>query len=148
MSTGDWIALGSAVATFLGVLVAIGAIIYQGRKITHQLVLQNFSEYTKRYQEIILKFPEDINEPTFKLEGRSDYNTTMRALRAYFDLSYEEWYLNKRGFVDEGIWAVWEGGMKTALDKPAFRQAWHKIRSDTQFGVEFENFLDPKMAGK
>ena len=66
MSTGDWIALGSAVATFLGVLVAIGAIIYQGRKITHQLVLQNFSEYTKRYQEIILKFPEDIERTDFQ----------------------------------------------------------------------------------
>ena len=83
-----------AIVTFLSVAVAMIALWCQGQRLTRQLTLQNFADYTKRYQKIILEFPEDITEPTFKLAGRDDYEKTMRYMRAYFDLCYEEWYLN------------------------------------------------------
>jgi len=142
MTTSDWIALGSAAATFLGVVVALVAIWLQIRKMNQQLTIQQFSDYTKRYQEIILRFPEDINTPTFRVNGHASYESLMRNMRAYFDLSYEEWYLNGRGLIDGRIWDAWEDGMRAAMSKPAFRQAWSIIRTDTSFGREFEAFLD------
>jgi hypothetical protein len=137
INTAEWISLVSALATAGGVWV----VWYQTGKISKQLKLQNFSDYTKRYQEIILHFPEDINSPQFVLAKREDYNITMRYMRAYFDICYEEWHLNSRSLMDDETWSVWQSGMKTAFSKPAFKQAWEIVRKDSQFGSEFENFV-------
>ena len=110
-------------------------------KLNQQLTLQHFSDYTKHYQDIISKFPEDVNETDFNLEGRDDYRQRMRAMRMYFDLYFEEWYLDQRGFIDKRIWQVWEGGMAPTFSKAAFQQAWTRIKKDTRFGQEFEDFV-------
>ncbi len=65
MSNSDWISLVSAIATLFGVGVALYANLQQMKKMNNQLVIQQFSDYTKRYQEIILNFPENINEQSF-----------------------------------------------------------------------------------
>lgn len=147
LTTSDWISLGSTVATLLGVVVAAVAIRAQILKVNEQLMLQHFADYTKRYQEIILHFPEDINEESFVLSSRADYAPTMRRMRAYFDLCFEEWYLNQRNFVDKDIWNVWKEGMRAAMSKPAFRQAWALIKKDSSFGVPFQNYIE-SFAGK
>jgi hypothetical protein len=141
MTNSDWISLGSAIATFLGVVVAIVALWKQMRKLSEQLMIQQFSDYTKRYQEIILHFPENINEANFVLASHPENTSTMRYMRAYFDLCFEEWYLNQRRLIDKEIWKVWKGGMEAALSKPAFKQAWGQIKQDTSFGKEFEEFI-------
>lgn len=133
----EWISLGTALVTVCGVWV----VWHQTGKISKQLTLQNFSDYTKRYQEIILHFPEDVNEPAFILVGREDYKNTMRYMRAYFDICYEEWYLHSRGLMDDQTWSVWRAGIKTAFSKPAFRQAWGIVSKDSEFGAEFEHFI-------
>ena len=142
MTNSDWISLGSAVATFIGVIVAIIAIWLQMKKLNNQLIIQQFSDYTKRYQEIILHFPENINEQSFDFSTDPNKNTTMRYMRAYFDLSFEEWHLNQRKLIDTETWNVWEGGIKTALSKAAFNKAWLVIKKDISYGQEFETFLD------
>ena len=55
MNSGD---IGNIIST-IAALVAIGGLIYQSRSTRKQVKLQNFIEYTKRYQEIILNFPEN-----------------------------------------------------------------------------------------
>ena len=142
MTNSDWISLGSAGATIVGVGVALFVNSQQMREIKNQLIIQQFSDYTKRYQEIILHFPENINEKTFDFSEDPNKNTTMRYMRAYFDLSFEEWHLNQRKLIDTETWKVWEGGIKTALSKTAFNNAWLVIKKDTSYGQEFENFLD------
>jgi hypothetical protein len=92
----DWI---SAIATVIGVV----GVLWQLNLLQKQLRLQNYVEYTKRYQAIILNFPETINAPSFSFEHSqrkisgastelsSHYDNTMRHMRAYFDLCFEEW---------------------------------------------------------
>jgi hypothetical protein len=46
------------------------------------------------------------------------------------------------GFIDDDLWSIWEGGMKTAFSKTAFKQAWNAIREDTEYGAVFEKFAD------
>lgn len=148
MTNSDWIALGSAVATLAGVFVSVFALWKQMGKLSTQLMIQQFSDYTKRYQDIILHFPEDINEQSFALASRSDYDQTMRYMRAYFDLCFEEWYLNTRKLIDEKIWSAWESGMATAFSKPAFRQAWAVIMKSSNYGGEFEQFVEALVVGR
>lgn len=144
VTTSDIISLFSAIATLLGVAVALGALYLQLRKMNQQLQIQQFSDYTKRYQEIVLRFPENINRKDFSLEALSvdEYRSVMRNMRAYFDLSFEEWHLNQRGFLHAETWQVWRGGMKTAMGKAAFVAAWEKIRLDTEFGEPFDSFIE------
>jgi len=110
------------------------ALMLQSRATRHQLELQvkqlklqnytEYTEYTKRYQEIILNFPENVNDSDFKLDNLSpeNRNKTMIYMRVYLDLCFEEFDLHHETMIDEHMWVVWEGGMKSAFSKPAFIQ--------------------------
>lgn len=65
----------------------------------------------------------------------------MRGMRNYFDLCFEEWTLNKREFLDEDTWKLWRGGMKAAMSKAAFREAWSIVSKDTGHTEDFKKFL-------
>ncbi len=130
--------------TALATVAASLIILRQLTVLNKQVKLQQYADYTKRYQEIALNFPENINDPKFKLskQRKDEYDKTMRYMRAYFDLCYEEWDLNRNKLIDLNAWSVWEGGMKTAFRKQAFQQAWKIIiDSDTEYDKEFESFV-------
>ena len=137
--------VGNLIATITA-LVAIGGLIYQSRSTRKQIKLQNFIEYTKRYQEIILNIPDNIYEPDFTFDGVNEETKTkiMRYMRAYFDLCFEEYTLHKTKFIDNDLWAIWKGGMEVAFSKPAVQQAWELVQKDTRFGEGFEVFIKNK----
>ncbi len=103
--------------------------------------LQQFFEHEKRYLEIFQRLPEDVYEPNFQMDGRDDYNVTMRAMRTYFELCFELWCLNDRKFIDADTWKMWQDRIETAFSKAAFRQAWRKIGKDTGYETKFDTFI-------
>jgi hypothetical protein len=110
-----------------------------------ELKLNHYSEYTKRYQYILEKLPSNIGSSSFKLTKSSapEKEIIMRAMRAYFDLCYEEWDLHSRKLIDSSSWLVWEDGMKKTLHKQAFRDAWTFLtKEDSEYGTEFTNFFE------
>jgi hypothetical protein len=119
----------------------------QNKNLSNQLRLQTFSEYTKRYQDIILHFPEQVNDDQFNIRDLppEKYEATMRYMRAYFDLCFEEFWLHEKGFVDGEWWDMWKGGMTTAFSRPAFRDAWEIVRSSSKFGDEFLEFVNREL---
>jgi hypothetical protein len=137
LSAGDWIAIGAAFIALVGVAVAIVALVQQIRALRKQLFLQTFSDYTKRYQEIILHFPEDINQSDFDLSSRNDRSSVMRYMRAYYDLCFEEFHLFRMRLIDQSVWESWREGMEVAFSKTAFQQSWDQIKTDTQYGDDF-----------
>lgn len=133
------------VPAWLTAVAAIVGLFFVWRQLgglNKQLKLQTYSDYTRRYEAIVMRLPEDVNSADFKLEGRGDYNQTMRAMRSYFDLCFEEWDLNEKKLIDPQFWETWQDGIRTAMSKTAFRQAWSVISSDSEFGERFEAFLD------
>lgn len=148
MSTSfDW---GNGIA-LVAAIVSILALICQSRTTknqielqTMQLKLQNYMEYTKRYQEIILNFPESINEDSFNLYklNSETQDKTMRYMRIYFDLCFEEYDLYNKKMIDDDIWATWKDGMKFAFSKPAFIQAWDIIKLDTEYSEGFNELVE------
>ncbi len=137
--------VGNVISTVTAI-IAIAGLIYQSRITSKQIKLQNFLEFTKRYQEIILNFPENINDPDFALESLPDKPTrdkTLRYMRTYFDLCAEEFTLYQKGFIDNELWEIWKSGMEFAFSKAAFKQCWVIIIKDTRFGSAFEQFVKP-----
>lgn len=148
----DWMATTAATnwITLAGFVLAVWAFLYQGHATRKQSTLQNLADYTKRYQEIILNFPETINEASFSLETLPDdrRNSTLRYMRAYFDLCAEELALFNQRYIDAATWALWKEGMEFAFSKPAFRQSWAVISKDTHFGAEFKTLVEHAMKQK
>ena len=84
----------AATVSIVGVFITAVALLFTVKSFQKQLQLNFFSEYTKRYQEITLNFPESINAFDFNYETLSDEkrDKTLRYMRAYFDLCSEEYY--------------------------------------------------------
>ena len=131
------------IATIIGVFVTSGALLYTIKSFKTQLQLNFFAEYTKRYQEIILNFPENINKDDFLFDNLNDEvkDKTLRYMRAYFDLCSEEYFLKREGHIDKKTWKEWESGMKFAFSKSAFKQAWAILNLDSIYYSEFSKFV-------
>lgn len=140
LNSGD---VGNIISAFAAISAIVG-LICQSHSTRKQVKLQNFIEYTKRYQEIILNFPESINEQSFSFETllQEDKNKTMRYMRAYFDLCFEEFTLHEKKYIDNDLWSIWRGGMMAAFSKSAFKQAWMTIKTDTEFDASFKTFVE------
>ncbi len=129
----------------MGVLVAAVGLYFVWRQIgmvKRQLALTNYMEYTRRYSEIILTFPDEINYDDFVLESREDKSEILRAMRSYFDLCFEERDLFQRNMIDSESWSVWEGGIAAAMKRTAFQQAWPIVRDSSAFGSDFNKWVD------
>lgn len=131
------------VVSILTLVITGGGLWIAIKQFNQQLRLNFFAEYTKRYQEIILNFPEKINELTFKISELSPeiQDHTLRYMRAYFDLCSEQYYLWRKGHLDEDVWEEWESGIKFALSKPAFQEAWRTLDVDTIYYGDFSKFV-------
>jgi hypothetical protein len=135
----DWIVAFAAFAACIGIAVML----IQQRALSRQVRLQqHFADYTTRHQALVLALPDDLNTPGCTLHERPDYERTMQRMRAYFDLSFEKWYLNRKRLMDPDIWRIWKGGITATLAKPGFQQAWSIIKSDTELDPDFEGFVD------
>lgn len=134
----------AVIVATLGMLITALALWFTVSSFRKQLQLNFFADYTKRYQEIILHFPEFVNEQGFDIELLDDEvrNSTMRYMRAYFDLCSEEYYLWNKRHIDKDTWREWELGIKFAFSKPAFQQSWRIIRLDTKYYAAFSAFVN------
>jgi len=103
-----------------------------------------FAEYTKRYQEIALHFPLDIYEDAFSFDnlGEEKRDETLRYIKVYFDLCYEEYFLHKNKNIDQKVWDDWKEGICFAFSKRAFKEVWERYYGDSDFYREFKKFVD------
>lgn len=158
---GDIIQIIGIVLTFVSILLIIIWNKRQFRLMKEKIEIQNdqlrtqnqqiknqfFSEYSKRYQEILLNLPENINKGDFSFQAltKEDYNRTMRYLRVYFDLCSEEYYLHDKGHLNEVVWKEWRDTMRWTFSRKAIRDAWDIVRKDTMFYEKFTNFIDREL---
>lgn len=131
------------VGTIVSIIVVWWYSYKQLREIKNQIWVSIYSGYTRRYSEIVSKFPENINEEDFELNpGTEEYNKVMSAIRLYFDLCYEEYSLfNNYKKIDEKLWEDWKEGIEAALSIKAFKNAWHIIHKDTVYSNSFDKFI-------
>lgn len=114
METNDLVQLGLLV---VGVITIYSAI----RRDLKLRRFQFFIEYTRRYQELILHMPKDIETMSV------DDSEVKKHMRLYFDLCSEEYYMNMHGLIDKKVWALWVDGIETAMSRPIYKNAWEKL---------------------
>jgi hypothetical protein len=144
MGVADWIQSIGLFVAIIGLIITILNNRKQLQIFNDQLKLNFFADYTKRYQEIILNFPENINEPNFEYDELSTdlKNKTLRYMRTYFDLCSEEYDLWRSGYIEDRVWENWKQGIEFAFSKRAFIDAWKIIKLDTIYYPEFSEWVN------
>ncbi|ACB74607.1 hypothetical protein [Opitutus terrae] len=150
MNTGDKIQVIMAVVTALGIIIAIDSSRTQLKTFNDQLRLNFFADYTRRYQEIMMSLPENINEPGFEFEQleKDTRSQAMKSMRAYFNLCSEEFHLAREEHIDAAVWAMWSAGMSHAMTKKSFQDVWRTIQKDTMFDPRFKQWMEEQMEKK
>ena len=137
MGVTDILQLGMLIASFLAVLCSCWAIWQTKSMAKEQYKFHFFTEYTRRYQELMLNMPKDI-------DTSSIYNKDIDVyMRLYFDLCSEEYYLHSEGVIDDRVWGLWVDGISTAMNKQKYKTAWILLGSyyDDENFVHFMNNL-------
>lgn len=119
-----------AVIQSLCLLAAVVTIIYNQRNESKRHKLQFFAEYTRRYQDIILRMPDNSNDPQW-----------LKYMQLYFDLCSEEFYLNKIGHIDKDVWKLWVQGMEMSMGIPLFHSAWQGHLAQYYSDEDFIHFM-------
>src|SRR5215210_5658968 len=96
-----------------------------------QMNAQVFTDYNNRYDEILTSFPASAWEARFNLDTNlpeESMELTLCVLR-YLNLSSEEFYLYKRGYLRRDVWDIWEGELLRTLRSPLVRREWKRLQS-------------------
>lgn len=141
MSLSERIAVIGTVATILSVFVAGYALWRQLNLVRRQMAIDHFVDYSQRYAEMLGRLPERVHDGASRLADLGDPDVIMPPMRDFFAACFAEWYLHERGLFDQGMWDLWRLGMRNALAKPAFREAWERIARDTHYGPAFRDFV-------
>ena len=123
----------SQILNIVTIVIAIGSFIlsicnYRAMKKFKQKTLQIslFSEYTKRYQDIMLHLYSDMQNKNY--------------IRLYLDLCSDEYYLHQQGCLQKDVWQMWLENMKLMMKLPTFEAEW---KSHAQhYNQDFFQFFD------
>jgi hypothetical protein len=134
----------TAFATLLLVAIAtlsifVGVFIYR-----RQCNAQVFLEYTKRYSEVMNRFPREGLKARLNLSAeppeKSD-ELSLAVLR-YLNLCSEEFYLCKQKYLSNHVWGIWEDELKRTLSSPLFVREWEGLREEFRSYPEFLAYVE------
>lgn len=130
--------LATAIIALVISVITIGITIWNVSR-TNQLTKKNhqsiiFSEFTRRYQDIILRMPDNMFMHSGGLTPE-----TCKYLTLYFDLCSEEFHLHEIGDIPENIWKNWVEGMKITMKPPIYQVGW-KLLSQS-YNPQFVRFM-------
>lgn len=128
------------ISTIISVVFAALTIRQSSQNNRKQWNIETFLAYTQRYESLIESFPEYFLRFKYdKLPSKSPELT--KSLTKYLNLSQEEFYLWRKGYLDEAIWTVWESEIKRTLRSPLFRREWSELKSEFSY-KDFVRFVD------
>ena len=133
------------VAALSGTAVTAAALLVTIHGMRSQLWLHTFSEYTRRYAEVVRDLPSESRRPgsSFDLHALPDdeRDRVLNAARAYLNLTSEEFFLHSRGRIDDETWSIWRTGIEQTVRLPWLREAWVDLEPEYAYVPEFSRFL-------
>lgn len=103
-----------------------------------------FTEYTKRFQDILRAAPDCFFEPPTgrKKLSATEISDLKRTIRLYLDLCSEEFHLQQHNHVDELVWNNWVEGMQFVLNQKHIQPYLAIILNTSCHNGEYRAFLD------
>jgi hypothetical protein len=132
-----FIALGTIIAAVIGAWSYARFL----KRAAHTLL---FMKYTERYEQIMSGYPEDAWVTRLDLEGEpppASQRLSLAVLK-YLNLCSEEFYMWKKGFIENGVWKIWEGELRRTIGSPLYRREWKTLAKEFESYSEFRLFVE------
>jgi hypothetical protein len=147
MTTYELLILIATVVSAVGGVAFVWVVLqtYKG-----QMNAQMFVECNNRYDEIIASLPADALGARFRLDTALPAPSTELTLciLRYLNLSSEEFYLYRRGYLRRDVWVMWEGEMRRTLHSPLLEREWQSLKSEFVSYPEFARYVEQIQATK
>lgn len=122
-------------------LIAAITIVYTQYKDRRQNKIMLFSEYTRRYQELLINMPPNMVCCTDHLNDE-----ILIYMRLYFDLCSEEFHLWKKGMIPNQVWEMWKEGMQITTNRPIYKMAWKEL--SVEYNRDFWRYFNKEVINK
>lgn len=122
-------------------LIAAITIVYTQYKDRRQNKIMLFSEYTRRYQELLINMPPNMVCCTDHLNDE-----ILIYMRLYFDLCSEEFHLWKKGMIPNQVWEIWKEGMQITTNRPIYKMAWKEL--SVEYNRDFWRYFNKEVINK
>lgn len=132
------------IASLGALVVAIWGLIQNSRVHKRQSNAQIFLEYTARYERIMADYPAGAlvaRLDTGEALPESSAALSLVVLR-YLNLSSEEYYLWRKGYLSTDVWTIWEAELRRMLRSPLLVREWAALRSEFESYPEFVWYVD------
>lgn len=102
-----------------------------------------FTYYTERYEQIMSSFPDDSYILRFQLDQQVPQTDTLSlsALK-YLNMTSEEYYLLKDGYLDKKVWEIWLPEIRRTLKTPLFVCQWKNLKHEFASYPDFSEFVE------
>lgn len=131
------------IATLLASVATVASLFVALRVYRRQMNTQVFLAYTERYECIMNALSHEARharrDSSAVLPPESE-ELTLCVLR-YLNLSSEEYYLCKNGYLDKGLWAIWADELKRTLRSRLLRREWQVLRHEFDSYPQFQHFV-------
>ena len=143
----DWNLIITTALSLITILIVVYWSKKQYQQLQDQLSSNFFAEYTKRYQEIILNLPIDIEKKGFDLNNldKAEKDKTIHYIRVYFDLCSEQHYLKEKKRIDDDTWNEWKEGMQHYFSNPLFSYVWKEYYQYSEYFNDFKRFVETEL---
>jgi hypothetical protein len=141
MTTYELLILVTGVVSAVG---GVGFVVVMVQTYKGQMNAQVFTDCNDRYDQILASFPRSAWESRLNLgAGLPDESMelTLCVLR-YLNLSSEEFYLYRRGYLRREVWDIWEGELLRTLRSPLLRREWKTLRQEFISYPEFSRYVE------
>lgn len=99
-----------------------------------------FVGFTKRYEEWLLKMPSTM----FMGEVKLGDEAVLRHIQLYFDLCSEEYYMRKKGMIDDEVWQYWVEGMRDTFKRFGLKTIWQGVLGQ-YYNDDFSHFVNQEV---
>lgn len=102
-----------------------------------------FMKYTERYEQIMSSFPANAVGTRLDLAGEppdASVPLTLAVLK-YLNLCSEEFYLWKKGLIEDAVWKIWEQELKRTIASPLVRREWKTLQKEFDSYPEFLSYV-------
>jgi hypothetical protein len=126
----------AAIATAIGVAVATWQI-RESRKLSQSSFEDSLDQ---QYRQLAHGIPVDAL--IGKNVDRSVEGETRELIYNYLDLCNEQTFLRKKNRIVKDTWCDWCSGIKSHLDKPAFKAVWDEVKMESPGAFSFLEKLE------
>lgn len=120
MNISEITAVGMLLVTLAAIFITRCDAHKQNKQMLKQSRMSLFAEYTRRYQDIMVRMPASVYSGRFDAKEPE----VVGFMRLYFDLCSEEYWLNEEKMLPERTWSIWVEGMQTTMNQEPFKEAW------------------------